>query len=87
VRITKKSRKSTKGRAASKVDEEIKNLLKTTITADMVRPKKGRRGNKQNPGRKIRNPELEAFALNFVKDVITNTGNYSCIQSDVKASS
>lgn len=41
----------------------------------MVRPKKGRRGrNKQNPGRKIRNPELEAFALNFVKDGILKTG-------------
>lgn len=56
--------------------DQIKVMLKEKITADMVRPKKGRRGrNKQNPGRKIRNPELEAYALNFVRDGILKTGN------------
>lgn len=59
------------------MSEEVKNLLKGKITADMVRPKKGRRGrNKQNPGRKIRNPELEAFALNFVRDGTLKTGKF-----------
>ena len=55
--------------------EEENNLLNETVTADMVRPKKIRRGkNKQNPGRKIRNPELEAYSLNFVREGILKTG-------------
>ena len=46
------------------------------ITPDEVREKKGGRcrGFKKSPGRKIRNPKLEAYALNFVREHIFSTG-------------
>jgi len=45
------------------------------ITVDQVRYKKGRKGKQKHcPGRKIRNPELEAYALNFVREHIFRTG-------------
>ena len=54
------------------------------ITADQVRFKKGRKGRqKHSPGRKIRNPELEAFALNFVREHIFKSGNFSLYSTTV----
>ena len=62
----------------SKLTAEVRKLLKIEITPDSLKRDKGNKRRKKNsPGRKIKNLELEAYALNFVKHGVLTKGKKS----------